>query len=147
MLLPCVLLAQSVGAGAAAAATGEVTPVTSLDAPHSIRRGVAVGLMAGADLGAASGYPNDSTRIGDPNYYSASAWMVGTSETLFVLGSLTDYLSVGFFFTQSQLANRDWRSTGSSGGVRLEVFPLALVVPRLSGLGVEAAFGLGGGNL
>ncbi len=139
--------APPTGAAAAAVPTGETVDATTLPAPHSFRRGLVVGLSLGAGLGGASGYPNDINRIGDPNYYSASGWMLGSSETLFVMGALTDYLNVGFFLTQGVFRNGDWRSGGTAGGLRLETFPLALVYPRLAGLGALAQFGIGGGNL
>ena len=147
MLLTWVLLAANTGAGAAAVSTGEIAPATALDAPHSLRSGIVVGLAVGAGLGGASGYPNNSNQIGDPNYYSASGWMFGSSERLFVMGALTDYLNVGFFFGQAAFRNGDWQSRGASGGLRIEAFPLALAYPRLSGLGASAQFGIGSGNL
>jgi hypothetical protein len=131
----------------AAATTGETVDATTLPAPHRFRSGLVFGLSLGAGVGGASGYPNDITRINDPNYYSASGWMLGNSETLFVMGALTDYLNVGFFFTQMVLRNGDWTSGGTAGGLRLETFPLALVYPRLAGLGAFAQFGIGGAHL
>jgi hypothetical protein len=142
-----LVLAAPTGAGAAAVPTGEVPGPTELPAPHSLRSGLVVGLSLGAGVGGASGYPNDINQIGDPNYYSASGWMFGTSETLFVMGALTDYLNAGFFFGQATYRNADWKSTGAQGGLRLEVFPLAVVFPRLAGLGALAQFGIGGGSL
>jgi hypothetical protein len=152
MLLPWVLAAAaggtvSPGAAAAAVPTGQSPEATDLPSPHAFRSGLVVGLSVGAGLGGASGYPNDINQIGDPNYYSASGWMFGTSETLFVMGALTDYLNVGFFFSQGVFRNADWRSGGSAGGLRVEAFPLALLFPRLAGLGALAQFGIGGGNL
>ena len=147
MLLPWLLFAAYTGAAAAAVPTGEIAPATALDAPHALRSGLVVGLSVGIGLGAASGYPNDSNDIGNPSDYSASGWMAGSSETLFVMGALTDYLNVGFFFRQSNFRNGDWRSSGSGGGLRLEAFPLAVVYPRLSGLGLMAQFGIGSAKL
>ncbi len=150
MLLAWWIAAQAaghVGAAAAGLPAGEITPVTQLDAPHAVRSGVVVGLAVGAGLGGASGYPNDSNQIGDPNYYSASGWMAGVTETLFLMGALTDYLNVGFFYSHSSLRNGDWRSNGNGGGLRLEAFPLAVAFPRWSGLGAFAQFGIGSGNL
>jgi hypothetical protein len=149
MLLAWWIAAQAAHTGPAAAAVpiGEVAPVTQLDAPHSVRSGVVVGFAIGAGLGGASGYPNDSNQIGDPNFYSASGWMVGPTETLFLMGALTDYLNVGFFYSHSNLRNGDWHSNGDGGGLRLEVFPLAVAFPRWSGLGAFAQFGIGSGSL
>jgi hypothetical protein len=141
------VLAAATGAAAAAVPTGQPPEATDLDAPHALRTGLVIGGSLGAGLGGASGYPNDINQIGDPNYYSASGWMFGTNETLFVLGALTDYLNVGFFFSHAVFRNGDWRSGSSAGGLRLEAFPLALAFPRLAGLGALAQFGVGVGNL
>jgi hypothetical protein len=130
-----------------------VTDATTLSAPHALRRGLVVGLELGAGVAGASGYPNNITEIGDPNYYSASGWMGGSSSSLFVMGALTDYLNVGFFFSQAQFRNGEWRSTGVGGGLRLETFPLTVVFPKLAGLaglaglGALAQFGIGSGKL
>jgi hypothetical protein len=127
-----------------------VTDATTLGAPHALRRGLVVGLELGAGVAGASGYPNNITEIGDSNYYSASGWMAGSSSTLFVMGALTDYLNVGFFFSSAQFRNGDWQSTGVGGGLRLETFPLTVVFPRLTGLaglGALAQFGIGSGKL
>jgi len=147
MLVTWVLLAANVGPAAAAVPTGEITPATALEAPHSLRSGLIVGFAFGGGLGGASGYPNDINRIGDPNAYSASGWMLGSTESLFVMGALTDYLNVGFFFSEALFGNRNWHSHGSSGGLRIEAFPLALAYPSLAGLGILAQFGIGDANL
>jgi hypothetical protein len=145
-MLPFVL-AVATGAGAAAIPTGPLTPPNELDAPHRLRSGVAIGLTLGAGAVGASGYPNDSTKIGDSAYYSASGLMLGSSESLFLMGALTDYLSFGFFYSHASATNADWRSTGNEGGFRVEVFPLVGLLPRVGGLGLVAQFGLGSGNL
>ncbi len=152
-MFPLVFAVPSMGsggsAGTAATATstgGEVSAV-DLPAPHALRRGLVVGLSLGGGLGGASGYPNDITQIGNPADYSASGWLLGTNETIFVMGALTDYFSFGFWFGHSLYRSRDWRSNGDGGGLRIEAFPLALVCPRWSGLGLMAEFGLGTGDL
>ncbi len=125
---------------------GEVTAV-DLPAPHDLRKGLVIGLSLGGGLGGASGYPNNINLIGNPDDYSASGWLVGTNETVFVMGALTDYFSFGFWFGHGLYQSHDWRSNGDGGGLRIEAFPLALLCPRLSGLGAMAQFGLGSGNL
>lgn len=142
------VLAAATGAAAAAVPTGEsaATPA-ELPAPHALRSGIVIGLGLGGALGGASGYPNNATQIGDPNYYSASGWMGGTSQTVFVLGAFTDYLSFGFWFGANSYRNADWRSTGGGGGFRVEVFPLVDLVPALSGLGLLGQAGVGSGRL
>lgn len=141
-----LLLAATTGAGAAAIPTGD-KPELSLPAAHSFRNGIVVGLSLGVGIGRGSGYPNESSRIGDPSYYWASGWMPGTGESLFVMGAFADYLSFGFFYQSALYRNGDFRSGGGGGGLRLEAFPLAVVYPRLAGLGALAEFGIGSANL
>jgi hypothetical protein len=142
-----LLFAASTAATAAAVPTGPLASPNDLPASHRFRSGVVMGFTFGAGLVGASGYPNDSSKIGDPNYYSASGWMLGTGESLFLMGALTDYLSFGFWYAHANASNGNWRSSGDGGGLRVEVFPLVGILPRLHGLGVLAQFGLGAGNL
>jgi hypothetical protein len=118
-----------------------------LDAPRRFRSGVVVGLSLGAGLGGASGYPNASSDIGNPTFYSASGLMTGSSGTFFVMGALSDYLSFGFWLGSAMYRNGDWRSNGGAGGLRVEAFPLVGLVPSLAGLGILGNFGIGAGNL
>jgi hypothetical protein len=154
-MLPLVF-AASMGAGTgdranaagAGMPTGEsVTPINQLAAPRDLRRGLVVGFDFGASLGGASGYPNNSSDIGNPDEYSASGFAAGTYASIFVMGALSDYISVGFWYGHRALHNADWRSGGDGGGLRVEGFPLVGLVPKLSGLGVLAQFGIGSGQL
>jgi hypothetical protein len=117
------------------------------DVPARFRSGVVFGLMAGAGVGGASGYPNNATEIGNPAYYAASGAMVGSSLTVLVMGALSDYLNFGFWFDHSTFENSGWRSEGNAGGLRVDAFPLLTLCPRLAGLGFFGEFGIGGGNL
>jgi hypothetical protein len=139
--------ARAASTGAAAGPAVDMPPVADLDAPPKLRNGIVVGLTLGAGLGAGTGYPNDALKIDDPRYYAASGWMPGTSETIFAMGALADYVNVGFFFSHARFQNGDFRSNGEGGGLRLELFPLVKVYPRLDGLGVSAQFGIGGAGL
>ncbi len=142
-----LVLAASTSAAAAAVPTGPIVSSTDLDAPHRLRGGAVVGLTIGAGLVGASGYPNDLNKIGVRSEYSASAWMAGTGETLFLMGALTDYLSFGFWYAHASASSAHWRSEGDGGGIRVEAFPLVGLFPSLQGLGVIGQFGLGSGNL
>lgn len=149
MLGPALVLFAAASQGAAAAIpTGDnVTPVTELTSAHEYRSGVVVGLSFGAGLAGASGYPDNSADVGNQADYSASGWMAGTYESIFVMGALSDYLSFGVWFGHGIFKNADFRSNGDGGGLRLEAFPLVGLVPRLQGLGVLGQFGVGGGDL
>jgi hypothetical protein len=125
----------------------DATSTTDFDGPPRLRTGIALGLSLGFGLGAASGYPNNSQEIGTPGDYSASGAMFGSGSNLLIMGALADYLNFGFWFGRTQFKSGPWRSTGGGAGLRLELFPLAVLYPRLDGLGVFGQFGLGSGNL
>ena len=141
------LVLATTGAAAAAVATGDRPTSPDLDVEARIRSGVVIGLSLGAGAAGASGYPNSSSEIGDPAFHSSSGFMTGTSATIFIMGAIADYLNFGFWFGSANFRNGDWRSSGGGGGLRVEVFPLAIAYPRLAGLGVLGQFGIGGANL
>ena len=149
MLSPAVVvLAAPSQAAAAAVPTGDsITPVNDLPRSHLYRSGLVVGLSFGAGLAGASGYPNNSSDIGNIADYSASGFMVGTYESVFLMGALSDYVSVGFWFGHGLFRNSNFYSNGDGGGLRLEAYPLVGLVPRLQGLGILAQFGVGAGDL
>ncbi len=140
-------------AGAATPARADppqISPVggnPDMDAPHKLRSGIVLGFSFGGGVAGASGYPNDALQIGDPAYYSSSGWMGGTGESFFLMGAIADYLNAGFWGGAGSFSNRDWRSGGGGGGLRLEAFPLALGMPRFAGLGLFGQFGVGSGSL
>jgi hypothetical protein len=118
-----------------------------LTKPAETRTGIELGLVFGGGVAGSSGYPNNATKIGDYDYYSASGWMAGSNFDLLIMGALADYLSFGFWFGAGNYQNRDWRSIGGGGGFRLEVFPLYTLVPKLKNLGVLGQFGIGSTTL
>src|SRR5690349_16552769 len=97
--LPGPLVPAATSAAAAAVPVGQSVTAVDLEAPHRLRKGIAVGLTLGVGPIGASGYPNDLSKIGDSNFYSASGWMVGNSESVMLMGALADYLSFGFWYT------------------------------------------------
>jgi hypothetical protein len=145
-----LFFAATTSAAAAAVPVGQQPTANELEAPHKLRSGVAVGITLGVGPVGASGYPNDLNKIGDPNFYSSSDWMIGNSESVFLMGALTDYLNFGFWYTHESAESREWRSVGNGGGLRVELFPLVGLVglvSRFSGLGLLAQFGVGSGFL
>ena len=107
------------------------------------RSGVVVGFAAGYGLAGASGFPNESSKIDDPAYYSSSDLLSGAGGSGFVMGALTDYVSFGFWAGGATFESAHWRSTGGGGGVRVELFPLYGVFPKLKNLGIATQFGFG----
>jgi hypothetical protein len=149
VLSPAIaLFAASSQVAAASVPLGEsVSPVTALPSAHAYRSDLVVGLSLGAGLGGASGYPNNSSDIGNPADYTTSGWMPGSSESIFLMGALSDYLSFGFLFMHGLFKSSDFHSNTDGVGFRLEAFPLVGLVPRLQGLGLFAQFGVGTGTL
>ena len=110
---------------------------------RTARSGLVVALMAGWGISGASGYPNNSNQIGDPEYYSSSDVMAGSGGGLFVGGALADYLNFGIFFVGQSFKSHDWQSRMGGFGFRVETFPLVYAVPTLKNLGAFAQFGIG----
>lgn len=119
----------------------------NVDGPAERRSGVVLGLTYGIGLASSAGYPNDSSLIGDPDFYSASGLMAGTGGGFFIMGALSDYLSFGFWFASATFANKDWRSTGEGGGFRLDLFPLFSLGRGFRDLGVFTQVGIGATDL
>jgi len=115
----------------------------AMDRPAERRSGIELGLTLGGGVAGSAGYPNSATKIGDPDYYSASGLMTGSAFNVLVMGAISDYLSFGFWFGSSHYQNTDWTSSGAGGGLRLEVFPLYTLVPGPKDLGVAGQFGIG----
>jgi hypothetical protein len=124
-----------------------VDATTAFDPPPSRRSGIVIGTSLGVGLAGASGYPNDSTKVDDPQYYAASGFMTGGGGSVFVMGALADYVSFGFWFGLQRYGNGDWSSTGGGGGFRVEAFPLFYAVPALKDLGVLTQLGIGKATL
>jgi len=114
---------------------------------HERRRGVVLGASGGLGLGGSSGYPNNPRLIDDPDYYSSSPLLAGWAASGFVLGALTDWLSVGPTFTIATFDSPRWKSTGWGAGLRVEVYPLVKLVPTLADTSVYAQLGVGSAEL
>ncbi len=146
-MLPLVLAAPASGAAAAAVPIGQQEAPPDEDAAAHLRSGIVVGLGLGGGFAGASGYPNSSSDIGNPAFFSSSGFMAGASGTFFVMGALSDYLNFGFWAGSASFRNGDWQSSGGGGGLRVEAFPLVGLVPALGGLGFLGNFGIGSGSL
>jgi hypothetical protein len=136
-------LALLLSAGAARGQAAPVEDPTYRPVAHERRAGVVVGGAVGVGFGAASGYTNSPQKIGNPDYYSSTPLMVGVSHSYFLMGALTDYLSVGPLVSIATFDSPEWRTTGFGIGFRLEVFPLYKLVPALADTAAYAQVGLG----
>lgn len=126
----------------ARAETPPEDPTLRKTAPER-RAGLVVGLAPGVAFVGASGYPNNVTLIGNPDYYSESPLLVGSSTTLFVMGALADYLNFGPMVNVSRSETSSWKSTSLGIGFRVEVFPLVRLFPTLADTAIYAQGGVG----
>jgi hypothetical protein len=111
------------------------------------RAGIVLGVAPGIAFGGASGYPNNTRLIGNPDFYSESSMLVGASTTYFLMGALTDYVSFGPMVNIASFENDTWKSTGFGVGFRVEAFPLVRLFPRLADTSIYGQAGIGGTEL
>jgi hypothetical protein len=142
-LLPALLHTPPARADAAIdAATSK-----QLTRPQERRKGLIFGWNFGLGIAGASGYPNDSSKVGVPTYYDGSDAMGGAGGTLFAMYSLSDWVSFGVFYSRAQFRSGNWYTYGGGGGFRVDLYPLTYAVPTLRDLGVFGQFGIGTSTL
>jgi hypothetical protein len=118
-----------------------------LTKPAERRSGLVFGFGVGAGIAGASGYPNQSAKIGVPSYYDGSDAMVGGGFAVFAMYSLSDWLSFGVFYSRATFRSGDWYTFGGGGGIRVDFFPFYNVAPWLRDMGVTGQFGIGTSTL
>jgi hypothetical protein len=111
------------------------------------RNGIVLGIAPGLALAGASGYPNNQRLVGNPDYYSESPMLVGSSTTIFVMGALTDYVNFGPMVNIASFKSEQWTSRGFGVGFRVEVFPLVRLFPTLQDLALYGQAGVGSTEL
>jgi hypothetical protein len=107
------------------------------------RAGVVLGGSFGLGFAGASGYPNNVRLIGNPDYYNQTPLMVGTSFSLFVMGAISDYFSLGPMVSWATFDTSQWRSVGFGIGFRFEAFPLVKLLPALADTAIFSQLGVG----
>ena len=110
---------------------------------HERRGGLVLGAAAGVGFAGASGYPNNARFLNNPDYHSESPLLVGYHGTAFLMGALTDWLSIGPTVSMATFESPKWKSTGFGIGFRAEAFPLIRLVPSLADLAVYGQLGVG----
>ena len=111
------------------------------------RAGVVLGVAPGIAFAGASGYPNNTRLIGNPEFYSESPLLVGHSTTYFLMGAFTDYASFGPMVNIATFESEKWKSTGLAVGFRAEIFPLIKLVPTLADTSIYGQAGVGSTEL
>src|SRR5688572_18203340 len=124
-------------------ATPEATDPSMRSFTPERRNGAVLGVSGGLAFAGSSGYPNNVTLIGNPDYYTSSPLLVGWSGSAFLLGALNDYVNFGPFFNIATFESPAWKSTGWGIGFRGEFFPLVKLVPTLADTAIYSQIGFG----
>jgi len=111
------------------------------------RAGVVIGVAPGIGFAGASGYPNNARLVGNPEFYSQSPLLVGSSTTYFLMGALADYVSFGPMVNIAKFESDKWKSTGFGIGFRAEVFPLVRLLEALADTSIYGQAGVGSTDL
>ncbi|MEO6572786.1 MAG: hypothetical protein ABIP89_03025 [Polyangiaceae bacterium] len=118
-----------------------------LDVPHKVRSGLVLGFNFGMfGLFGASGYPNRTSQIDQPGYYSSSGTtfgLYGNTFSLHIMGAIADYLNFGIWFGGGAAQNSDWISSSGGAGVRIEAFPFYALNSKVKDIGIIGQFGVG----
>ena len=117
-----------------------VTPDVDAGRPQVPKRHRRRPRRSARGLGGASGYPNSSSDIGNPAYYSAER-LHGrrTAARSSSWAPLSDYLSFGFWFGTRSFRNGDWRSTARAAASASRRSRSSGSSPRSHGLGSSAS--------
>ncbi len=132
---------------ARADAATDAATAKELTKPSERRSGLVFGFSVGVGVAGASGYPNGYKQIGLPQYYDGSDAMGGGGGSIFVMGSLADWVSFGAFYSRANFRSGQWYTYGGGGGFRVELFPLYGVSPALRDLALYGQFGVGTSTL
>ncbi len=152
-LLPLLLLAAALVSTSARTASAQQAAPDEPVAPAlrkvaaERRGGIVLGVAPGLAFAGASGYPNNTRLIGNPEFYSESPLLVGHSTTYFLMGAFTDYASFGPMVNIATFESEKWKSTGLGIGFRAEIFPLLRLVPRLADTSIYGQAGVGSTEL
>lgn len=132
---------------AAAAGPGDAATNADIDVPAKFREGFTPSISAHTGIAHVAGYPNDARAINNPDFYSSSDLLYGTSYSFHLGYALTDYLSAGFMAQFDRYESAHWKSHGLGVGIRLDAFPLVRWYPRLADLGILGEVGVGSSAL
>jgi hypothetical protein len=142
-LIAAILLNTGLASADPITATPEANDPTLRPVVHERRAGLVTGVAGGVGFAGASGYPNNARFFNNPDYYSSSPLLIGWSGSAFLMGALTDWISLGPTATMANFESPKWKSTGFGIGFRAEVFPFVGLFPRLGDLAAYGSLGVG----
>ncbi len=130
-------------------AAGPTDPATNkdIDVPAKFRDGFSPSATMHTGMAHVAGYPNDARAINNPDFYSSSDLLYGTSFSFHLGYALTDFLSAGFMMQVDHYESAHWKSHGLGVGMRLDAFPLVRFYPRIGDLGIFGEVGVGSSSL
>lgn len=111
--------------------------------PAQVRSDFMAGLSGGLWLGSATGFPNEASKIGDPEFETGTGLGAGAGGTLWIGGALHDAFSVGIGQTGGAISGNSVRGRGGAFVLRLEGYPLFGAGGIWRNIGVSASFGAG----
>jgi hypothetical protein len=128
----------------AADAAEEAEEETFVVAPAERRSGFSFGLSGGLAVGSASGFPNDVSKIGLPEFEAETGFGASTGGALWLGGALADWLTVGIGTFGGGVSGNGLSATGGAFHARVEAFPLFYRGGAWKDAGVLFTAGLGG---
>jgi hypothetical protein len=144
--LPALALFASLSCVSSAAGAAEKSDADK-DVPARYRDGFTPSVSFHSGVGHASGYPNDAREIGNPDFFSSSDLLYGTTVSFHIGYALTDYLTFGFLVNLDHYESAHWREHGDGFGMRIDAFPLLTLYPKLHDLGLFLETGIGTASL
>lgn len=112
-----------------------------LDA-HDRRCGFSVGLLGGAMVGSAEGFPNDSLKIDRLTYFTETGAAGGGQGAGWLGVALVDWLVFGVEGHGGRTHSSDHLTTFFGGGLHLDAFPLYALGGQWQELGVSFSAGV-----
>jgi hypothetical protein len=135
-------LVSTLAASESAFALEEGAPVKA--APALRREGLWFGLSAGLAVASASGYRNDVTEIGLPEFEASTGAAASGGGAAWLGGSLVDWLNVGVGLQSVSFKGNGLEASGFGLNVRVEAFPLFYRGGPWQDLGLSLLAGTGG---
>jgi len=108
------------------------------------RSGFAAAFDLGFGLGRATGYPNEISKIDDPDFESSTGNAFGSTWSLWAGGALRDWFTFGLGLMSIGAASKDIKAGSTAFILHVETFPLWSLGGSLRDLALYSHFGAGG---
>jgi hypothetical protein len=116
-------------------------------APAVRRSGFSFGVSGGLMLASVSGYPNEVSKIGLPEFEAETGLGTSAGGALWLGGALTDWLSVGIGTFGGGFSADGLRASGAAFQFRIESFPMFYQHGAWQDVGLLFTAGTGGYTL